>query len=169
MSRKEIKRMSKRWLQVQGDPSVRRFLFEQERVPTGFDADLDAMLHRVDTLMIDHGVFHAKIGFSNGIVTAWGRSDPLRCLIYTQPELLARTVFRMHPLSPYAPEAVIPPAAVTRILAEFKRLRLQDANIYLRSGSLHLITGVVGLNFSCDGTHYLDYAEFLARAEDFFR
>jgi hypothetical protein len=32
---------------------------------------------------------------------------------------------------------------------------------YLRSGTLNIFNGIVGLTFSCDGTHYIPYAEFL--------
>lgn len=40
--------------------------------------------------------------------------------------------------------------------------------IYLRSGSLNIVNGKVGLNFSCDGTHYLNYDEFLEKGLDFW-
>jgi hypothetical protein len=30
-----------------------------------------------------------------------------------------------------------------------------DENIDLRSGSLNIYNGIVGLNFSCDGSHYM--------------
>jgi hypothetical protein len=55
------------------------------------------------------------------------------------------------------------------VLDEFRQLRRFDRNIYLRSGSLNVINGSVGLNFSCDGSHYLDYATFLARAAELYR
>jgi hypothetical protein len=54
------------------------------------------------------------------------------------------------------------------VLAEFKRLRTLDNHIYLRAGSLNVVNGLVGLNFSCDGSHYLNYAEFLARAGELY-
>ena len=35
-------------------------------------------------------------------------------------------------------------------------------NVYLRSSSLNLINGMVGLTFSCDGSLYINYEEFLS-------
>jgi hypothetical protein len=54
------------------------------------------------------------------------------------------------------------------VLAEFQRLRTHDRHIYLRSGSLNVVNGLVGLNFSCDGSHYLDYADFLGHAHELY-
>lgn len=40
--------------------------------------------------------------------------------------------------------------------------------IYLRSGSLNVVNGLVGLNFSCDGSHYLPVEEFLSQDARFW-
>jgi len=48
------------------------------------------------------------------------------------------------------------------ILEMFRTLRFSDEQLYLRAGSLNLINGLIGLNFSCDGSHYLPADEFLA-------
>jgi hypothetical protein len=40
-------------------------------------------------------------------------------------------------------------------------LRLADAAVYLRPGSINIINGMIGLDFSCDGSCYIDYREFL--------
>ena len=53
-----------------------------------------------------------------------------------------------------------------KILEGFRELRLKDPQIYLRSGSLNVINGIVGLNFSCDGSHYINFDEFLMRIDD---
>lgn len=160
--------MVRRWLQVQGDPSVRRFLFEQERVPSALDAQLDEVLRRIDLLMTDHGVFHARVDFAGGLVTLWDTHDPLRCRMHTQDEFLGARLWRAYPLTPYPGSAVIPRPVVGAILAEFRRLRLQDRHVYLRSGAVHLITGMVALTFSCDGSHYVDYQHFLRNAHSLF-
>lgn len=159
--------MSQRWLQIRGDPSVRRFVFEQERVQNDFDQHLDQVLNRIETLFLYHGVFHAKVHFSTGQVTLWLLADPLRYRVHLQEELLDEDILsypRMH----YTDLALVAPAAVTAVLGEFKRLRMQDRNIYLRAGSLNVINGCIGLNFSCDGSHYLDYAEFLKQSDDIY-
>ena len=36
--------MSRRWLQIPGDPSIRKFLIEQSRTANEFDARLDEVL-----------------------------------------------------------------------------------------------------------------------------
>lgn len=156
-----------RWLQVQGDPSVRRFLFEQERVDNDFDTELDAVLARVELLMVDHGIFHAKVDFSSRLVTFWVRPDPLRYRVHVKEEFMSRGIFTLYPRTPYPAEAVVPRDAVHAVLAQFKRLRRQDRNVYLRSGSLNVVSGSVSLSFSCDGSHYLDYAEFLRNQKVF--
>lgn len=157
----------RRWLQIQGDPSVRRFLFDQERVDNDFDAELDAVLARVETLMLDHGVFHAKIDFSSRLVTFWVRPDPLRYKVHLKEEFMSREIFALYPPAPYPNEAVVPRDAVRAVLAQFRRLRCQDRTVYLRSGSLNVISGCVSVSFSCDGSHYLDYTEFLQRETAF--
>ena len=50
----------------------------------------------------------------------------------------------------------------------FKSLRFADENVYLRAGSLNLFNGMVGLNFSCDGSHYMRCDEFLDKNIDFW-
>ena len=36
-----------------------------------------------------------------------------------------------------------------------------DETIYLRSGMLNIFNGLIGLTFSCDGSHYMPWDEFL--------
>jgi len=38
----------------------------------------------------------------------------------------------------------------------------------LRSGTLNIFNGLVGLTFSCDGSHYIPYDEFLRKDHDFW-
>jgi hypothetical protein len=35
--------MPERWLQIKGDPSVRAFLFEQQRIESVFDTSIDQL------------------------------------------------------------------------------------------------------------------------------
>ncbi|MDP1646406.1 MAG: hypothetical protein Q8L71_13095 [Thiobacillus sp.] len=53
-------------------------------------------------------------------------------------------------------------------LKRLKELRQVDENIYLRAGSLNVVNELVGLNFSCDGSHYLPAEEFLSRDAHFW-
>ena len=160
--------MSRRWLQIRGDPSVRQFLFEQARVANEFDRRIDEVLARLEILLLGHGVFHAKVHFSTGQVTLWLLDDPLRYRVHVQEEFLDPELCRIYPRVAYANEAIVPTPEICRVLNEFKRLRSLDSHIYLRSGSLNVVNGLVGLNFSCDGSHYLSYAEFLGRAGELY-
>jgi hypothetical protein len=54
------------------------------------------------------------------------------------------------------------------ILENLARLRHADENIYLRVASINLINGMIGLTFSCDGSHYMPYDEFLQKNIDFW-
>ena len=153
-----------RWLQIRGDPSVRQFVFEQARAPNEFDKRLDEVLARVEVLILGHGVFHAKMHFSTGQVTLWLLNDPLRYRVHVKEEFLEPDICLAYPRLPYTEEALVPTPEIPKVLAEFKRLRMQDNHIYLRSASLNVVNGLVGLNFSCDGSHYLNYAEFLTQA-----
>jgi hypothetical protein len=156
--------MRSRWLQIRGDPSVRESVFEQERVPNEFDRRLDEVLARVEVLILGHGVFHAKMHFSTGQVTLWLLNDPLRYRVHVKEEFLDPDISLAYPLLPYTAEALVPTLEIPKVLAEFRRLRMQDNHINLRSASLNVVNGMVGLNFSCDGSHYLTYAEFLTQA-----
>lgn len=161
--------MAQRWLQIRGDPSIREFVFYQVRTGNEFDRRLDEVLERVERLLREHGVFHAKVHFSTGQVTLWLLDDPLRYRVHVKEEFLAPDFCLAYPQRPYPQQAVVPPEAVPRVLGEFKRLRTLDEHIYLRAGSLNVVNGLVGLNFSCDGSHYLPYEDFLAKAEDLYR
>lgn len=164
----EVGVIATRWLQVPGDPAVRRFLFDQQRVPSAFDAQLDVVLRLLDELLTERGVFHARIDFAGGVVTLWDTHDPLRCRVHTQDGFLKENLWEAYPLTSYPSSAVVPRPIVGAILAEFRRLRVQDPHVYLRSAALHLITGTVALTFSCDGSHYLNYRHFLRNAHTLF-
>ncbi|MGD2076215.1 MAG: hypothetical protein PVG38_15040 [Gammaproteobacteria bacterium] len=57
---------------------------------------------------------------------------------------------------------------ITPIFAMLRELRFSDETIYLRAGSLNLCNGMVSLNFSCDGSHYIPYDEFLRKDLEFW-
>lgn len=161
--------IAQNWLQISGDPALRDLVFLQMRVQNEFDEHLDEILRRIDVLMREHGVFHAKIHFSTGQVTLWLLSDPMRYRVHPKEDFLTRDVLLSYPRVAYPKQALVAPDAITRALQEFKRLRNLDQHIYLRSGSLNVINGIVGLTFSCDGTHYLPYEDFPAWASELYQ
>jgi len=160
--------MSRRWLQIRGDPSIRQLVFEQARVSNEFDTRLDEVLERVEMLILVHGIFHAKVHFSTGQVTLWLLSDPLRYRVHIKEEFLDPEFNLAYPRIPYTEEALVPSPEIPRVLAEFKRLRMQDDQVCLRAASLNVVNGLVGLNFSCDGSDYLSDAEFLTHAGELY-
>ncbi len=151
-----------RHLQIQGDPSIRDFLFDQSRVTSAFDDNMDKVLDTVERLMGEHGVFHTQIHFSSGQINLWLLNDPFNYSVVVQEEVLSGELFDLYPPNPYPEYARVAKDRIRPVLNRFRGLRGADPIVYLRSGSLNVINGRVGLNFSCDGAHYLDYEEFLA-------
>ncbi|MHB1514740.1 MAG: hypothetical protein ACYCVY_03360 [Acidiferrobacteraceae bacterium] len=146
-------------LQVRGDPSVRDFLFQQTRVESEFDRQIDRLLATVCQLLGEARLFHVIIHFSSNQLTCWPNRDPCRYQIHLAPAVLSPAfVERFPPVALGAP--VIPPSQLPQVLSEFKRLRFRDPNIYLRTGSVNLANGIIGMSFSCDGSHYLSFDEF---------
>ena len=61
--------MPEKWLQVKGDPSVREFLFQQNRVESLFDSERDRIHNIVHMLLTEKGAFHVKIHYSSNQLT----------------------------------------------------------------------------------------------------
>jgi hypothetical protein len=156
------------WRQIKGDPAIRSGLFLQQRVESVMDRHIDVVLSVHEALILDQGVHHFQVHFSSSRTTIWHRDDPYVYRILTNEELIDPNICLAYPRRPYFERAIVPPAAVGKILAQFRALRFADETIYLRSASLNIVNGTVGLNFSCDGTHYLGYDQFLAQGLDFW-
>lgn len=156
--------MSSQWLQIKGDPSIRNFLFQQCRVESLLDQRMDELLARVHELLTMRGVFHAKIHFSSNQLTCWLYNDPYRYRVFVGDEVFAPDFLERFDRVVSIEKPVIPVHAVDRILSEFKRLRFKDETIYLRNASINLINGLIGMSFSCDGSHYIEYGAFFATA-----
>ena len=156
------------WRQIKGDPAIRQGLFYQERVESLMDRDIDNILSVHEALILDQGVHHIQMHFSSSRSTVWHVDDPYVYRILTMEELGDPNVCLAYPRRPYFERAIVPPADIGRVLRQFKALRFADETIYLRSASLNIVNGKIGLNFSCDGTHYLNYDEFLAKGLDFW-
>ena len=149
------------WKQYRGDPSIRGGLFEQCRVKSVMDDRLDETFSQVERLMHHHGVFHAKLHFSSSRATLWLYTDPCRYRVLSIDELLDATPCQDCPLTQYPQDATVGPELIPAVLEGFRTLRFTDDQLYLRAGSLNIINGLVGLNFSCDGSHYLSARDFL--------
>jgi hypothetical protein len=160
--------MPKRWLQVKGDPSVRAFLFQQSRVESLFDSDLDRIHEIVRLLLTRKGAFHVKVHYSSSQLTCWFCDDAYRYRVYVREEVLdPGFISQFRDVSMDHLQPVIDAEDTLAILAEFKRLRTTDETIYLRNGSINRINGMIGMTFSCDGAHYIDHKTFFEKLETF--
>ena len=165
---RELYRQPDQWLQLKGDPAIRGGLFYQQRVDSLMDSRIDEVLDLVTELVLAHGVFHAKLHFSSSRATLWLFDDPYRYRVLDFEDLSNPGSCLAYPRRDYADAAMIPAAQVSRVLRAFRDLRFMDESIYLRAGSLNIMNGIVSLIFSCDGSHYMRWDEFLEKSLDFW-
>jgi hypothetical protein len=157
-----------RWRQLKGDPAIRGNVFEQRRIQSRLDEHIDLILPTLEELVVESGVFHLKIHFSSSRATIWMTEDPFRYQLLEFDDLVDPDVCLAFPHTPYPAEALVPRAEIRPILHTFRHLRFADETIYLRAGSINIFNGMVGLNFSCDGSHYIPFDQFLARDSEFW-
>lgn len=156
------------WKQFRGDPAVRGTVFLQSRVHSLFDAHIDEALEMIADLMVEHGIFHSKIHFSSGRCSFWLLDDPYNYRIHGVEEMIDPELCLAYPLHAYSDKARITPEQIRRAMQQFKSLRFGDDTIYLRSASINIMNGMVGLTFSCDGSHYMPMSEFLDKSLGFW-
>jgi hypothetical protein len=159
---------SLQWRQIKGDPSIRSGLFLQSRVQSPMDDHMEDVFSLMNELMTLQGVYHGKFHFASSRATVWHVDDPFIYHILTIEELIDPDTCLAFPHRPYPERAVVPPDMIMPIFKQFGALRFADETIYLRAGSLNLINGMIGLNFSCDGSHYLPFSEFMGKGLDFW-
>ena len=160
--------MPHRWLQIKGDPSVRAFLFQQSRVESLFDSNIDRIHQIVHELLTRKGAFHVKIHYSSSQLTCWFADDAYRYRVFVREEVLQADFldqFRDCTIDHLQP--VINHEDTVTILKELRRLRSTDQTIYLRNGSINCINGLIGMTFSCDGAHYIDHKTFFEKLDTF--
>ena len=165
---REMYQEPSRWHQIKGDPAIRSQLFSQHRAESQIDRHIDQILPVIEELMTESGVFHGKIHFASSRATIWHLDDPFRYRILSFDDLVDPDICLAYPHRPYPTDALIPADRIRPILDTFKHLRFADETIYLRAGSINIFNGMVALNFSCDGSHYIPYDQFLARDSDFW-
>jgi hypothetical protein len=156
------------WMQLKGDPAIRSGLFNQERVLSRLDEQVDTVLAVLEELITVNGVFHTKLHFSSSRATIWTVDDPFNFRIHGVDDLINPDLCLAYPHRPYPENATIPRDSVEEIFQYFRQLRYMDETIYLRSGMLNIFNGLVGLTFSCDGSHYMPWDEFLEKDIDFW-
>ena len=149
------------WRQIKGDPSIRGTVFHQNRVESAMDQRIDTVLGVVEELMVSHGVYHVILHFSSSRAVIWVMEDPYRYRLLDINALTNPDSCLAYPGTPYPAGALVPEEQIRAVLDSFRKLRFMDEMFYLRSGTLNIFNGVVGLTFSCDGSHYIPYDEFL--------
>ncbi len=164
----EVLKQPEQWMQMKGDPAIRGGLFNQQRVESPMDLRIDEVLDLVTDLFAAHGVFHGKLHFSSSRATLWFIDDPLRYRILDIEDLTDPAIVLTYPTRPYPEDAVIPLTQVGEVFRTFRALRFMDETIYLRAGSLNIFNGMVGLNFSCDGSHYMPWNQLLEKNLQFW-
>jgi hypothetical protein len=132
------------------------------------DDAIDIVLPVLEELVREHGVFHVKIHFSSSRATLWMMEDPFRYQLLEFDDLVDPDVCLAFPHRAYPTDAVVPAEQIRPVLDTFRHLRYADDTIYLRAGSINIFNGIVGLNFSCDGSHYIPFGQFLARDSEFW-
>lgn len=156
------------WRQVKGDPAIRGTLFQQTRAESPMDRSLPQALAILEELLTERGVFQCQIHFSSSQATIWLIDDPLRYRILDHEALTDPDICLAYPSRPYPADALIPGGEIARILDAMRALRMVDTTIYLRTASVNIFNGMLSLTFSCDGSHYMRYDEFLAKGPAFW-
>ena len=165
---KDIYTDPSRWRQIKGDPAIRGQVFQQTRAQSRLDEHIDQILSVVEELVMEHGVFHLKLHFSSSRATVWTLDDPYRYQVIEYEDLVDPDICLVFPHRKYPADAVVPKKSIKPIFETFKHLRFADETIYLRAGSVNIFNGIVGLNFSCDGSHYIPFDQFLAKDSNFW-
>ena len=164
----EIYEESHDWRQIKGDPAIRGSVFQQCRVDSLMDKNMQTARAIIEELIKDRGMFQGVIHYSSSRATVWFIDDPLRYRILDAEALSDPDICMVYPARAYPEDALIPRERVGSILRGMSQLRLADETLYLRSASINIFNGMVSLTFSCDGTHYMSWEEFLQKNMSFW-
>jgi hypothetical protein len=156
------------WTQYKGDPAIRSGVFDQARMPSRLDGRIDEVVATIDVLMREHGIYHVILHFSSSRAIFWVYDDPYKYRFHGIDEVLDPEIWLAYPPQAYPAEARVAPGQIRTVLEQFRQLRMGDENIYLRSASLNVMNGIIGLTFSCDGSHYMTVDEFLNKDHPFW-
>jgi hypothetical protein len=156
------------WRQVKGDPAIRSGVFQQCRVESPLDTNIEQALSIMEELLTQRGVFQCHMHFSSSQATLWTVDDPFRYRILDAEALNDPDICLIYPSRPYPADAAIPQNDINRILNTLQALRLTDPTFYLRMATINIFNGMVSVTFSCDGTHYMSHVEFLMKDTAFW-
>lgn len=165
---KSKKSSTNSWKQYKGDPAIRGTTFIQQREFSAMDESLSETMEALTEMMQNHGIFHCKIHFSSSRVSLWTVDDPFDYNIHTLEDIIDPERCLAYPVHPMHKRTCVTEEEIGLVFDLLKRLRNADEIIYLRSASFNIINGMVGLTFSCDGSHYIPYDEFLNMGSEFW-
>lgn len=164
----ELYEESRDWRQIKGDPAIRTTVFQQQRSESLFDRHIEQAMSILEELLTERGMFQGVFHFSSSRATIWLIDDPYRYRILDHEALEDPDICLAYPARNYPKDALIPANTVGAILEGMKGLRLSDETLYLRSSSINIFNGMISLTFSCDGSHYMSYEEFLDKDMSFW-
>lgn len=155
-----------RWLQIKDDPQIRETLFHRRRIASLFDGRIDAVHSAVAELLCMRGVFHVSIHDTSNQFTCWLYENPYSYRVFVGDEVVSPAFPTRFPLLHSTLQTTVPAEAIEGGLHQFKRMRFQDEHVYLRNVSINRINGLIGLTFSCVGTHYVPFDRFFVLAAE---
>ena len=164
----EVYEESHDWRQIKGDPAIRGAVFAQCRVDSLMDNNLNTACAIIEELITERGMFQCVIHFSSSRATVWFIDDPLRYRILDAEALSDPDICLLYPARVYPGDALIPETRIKSLLQAMCKLRMADETLYLRSSSINIFNGMISLTFSCDGTHYMSWEEFLRKDVSFW-
>jgi hypothetical protein len=164
----EVYEESHDWRQIKGDPAIRGSVFQQCRVDSLLDRNIETARAIIEELITERGMFQGVIHYSSSRATIWFVDDPFRYRILDAEALSDPDICMLYPACPYPEDALIPVQSIDSILRGLSQLRLADETLYLRSASINIFNGMISLTFSCDGTHYMSWEEFLQKDMSFW-
>lgn len=156
------------WRQIKGDPAIRKQLFHQRFTPRAIDEYIDDVINILDELVVERGIFRVALRFSSSRATLWTVENPYDENTHVLNEILDPSICLVYPHRDYPQHAKVMTDMVRPILERFRELRRADDVVYLRTGTLNIISGLVEVNFSCDGTHLMPAEMFLEKDEAFW-
>ena len=156
------------WRQIKGDPAIRSTVFQQCRVDSLMDRNMDTAMAILEELFIARGMFQTVIHFSSSRATVWFMEDPYRYRILDHEALSDPDICMLYTGRVWPADALIPQQKIGSILDGMRLLRTADETLYLRSSSINIFNGMISLTFSCDGSHYMSWHEFLDKDMSFW-
>lgn len=125
------------------------------------DQNIDTILSVLEELILVRGIFHIKIHFTSSQTVIWSLDEPYKYRLLSVDDLINPDICLAYPKHDYPTDALVPQESVRTILHNLKTLRSVSGAFNLRSSSLNIFNGIVGLTFASQNSHYLPYEAFL--------